>query len=66
MGNNNLRDVLILLFLGACTLGTPVFMLFWIRGNYPAYIDPDMGDSYFLLALYVLALMLVLIVKGWS
>ncbi len=62
--NNDLRDVFILLLLGACTLGTPVFTFFWIKGNYPAYIDPDVGDSYFLLALYVLALMLVLIVTS--
>ncbi len=50
--------------LRACTLGTPVFTVRWIKGNYPAYIDPDVGDSYFLLASYILAMMLVLMVAS--
>ena len=59
---SDLLDIFILLLLGSCTLGTPVFTFLWIKRNYPAYIDPDVGDSYSLLALYILALTLVLIV----
>lgn len=62
--NSDLRDVFILLLLGACTLGTPFFAFLWIKANYPAYIDPDVGDSYYLLAPYILAIMLVLIVTS--
>ena len=59
---SDLLDIFILLLLGSCILGTPVFMFLWIKRNYPAYIDPDVGGSYLLLALYVLALMLLLMV----
>jgi len=59
---SNLLDIFILLLLGSCALGMPVFTALWIKRNFPAYINPDMGDSYTLLALYILALMLVLVV----